>query len=147
MNDIFIRYVPMDVTIPAVTAEDENGDYNVYINCNLGYEAQEKGKEHELNHIRKNHFRSSKAVSVCEDEADGIETKPMTLKDWRLLAGFKYMQDAVSYLKTDYVKYMLCEIDKHCKQEDVDYYTESFKAYIKAQQFRQELLKNNPANR
>ena len=99
MDDIILRYVPMPVTVPAVTSTDENGDYNVYINCNLGFIAQERAKKHELEHIKNNHFYRSSSVVQDETEADNPTfeikvVKEPTLKDLRIKAGFNVARAA-----------------------------------------------------
>lgn len=68
MGEIIIRYIDMPNTVKAYTATDSNDDYNIYINANLCWQAQEQAKRHELEHIKKKHFFSSKPVKVCEDE-------------------------------------------------------------------------------
>lgn len=70
MDDIIIRYVPMELTVPAVTSKDENGDYNLYVNCNVGYNAQQYGIKHEINHIQNGHFEADLSVKDCEAEAE-----------------------------------------------------------------------------
>lgn len=74
MGDIFIRYVNMSLSVPAVTQIDSNGDYNVYINARLGYARQQQAKEHELRHITGDHFYRNSPVTLDEAEA---ELKPI----------------------------------------------------------------------
>ena len=62
----------MPVIVPAVTSTDENGDYNVYINSNLSFIAQERAKKHELEHINRNHFYRNSSVAQDEAEADAL---------------------------------------------------------------------------
>lgn len=68
MGEIIIRYIDMPNTIKAYTATDANNDYNVYINSNLCFDAQEQAKQHELEHIKKSHLYSSKTAKQCEAE-------------------------------------------------------------------------------
>lgn len=68
MGDIILRYIPLPLSVPAYTATDSNDDYNVYINSLLSYSAQEKAKNHELEHIHRNHFHTNKPVRQCEQE-------------------------------------------------------------------------------
>ena len=70
MGDIFIRYINMELSVPAVTQIDSNGDYNVYINARLGYAQQQQAKEHELRHITGDHFYRNSPVTLDEAEAD-----------------------------------------------------------------------------
>lgn len=68
MGEIIIRYIPLPCTIQGYTATDANNDYNIYINSNIGYAAQEKAKAHELAHIKNGHLFSEQSAAVCESE-------------------------------------------------------------------------------
>lgn len=76
MGDIFIRYIDMEYTVPAVTQVDANGDYNVYVNARLGYDQQQIAIQHELRHIQQDHFHRDTPVSQDEQEA---ESKPVNV--------------------------------------------------------------------
>ena len=56
MGEIYIRGIDLPPTINGVTVLDADGNYNIYINTALGYNAQRKAACHELAHIRKDHF-------------------------------------------------------------------------------------------
>ena len=69
MEDIILRYVDMPEDMHGMTVTDANNDYNIYINARIGFFAQEKAKQHELDHIRKNHlFSHNKTAVQCEKE-------------------------------------------------------------------------------
>ena len=68
MDEIFVRYRDMPGTVKGFTKEDANGDYNVYINSRLNYEQQQAALQHELAHIRKQHFSGDDIVEI-ENEA------------------------------------------------------------------------------
>lgn len=51
MGEIFIRGLELPPTINDVTVLDADGNYNVYINTALGYNAQRKAARHELAQI------------------------------------------------------------------------------------------------
>lgn len=71
MGEIIIRYLNVPGKVNAVTVVDEEGDYNIYINPALSHEEQKKACDHELAHIKKNHFYNKKiSVSQCETEAE-----------------------------------------------------------------------------
>lgn len=38
MDDIFIRYVELPLSVRAFTCLDDNGDFNIYANSRLSYE-------------------------------------------------------------------------------------------------------------
>ena len=68
MGDIFIRIIKLST--PGVTVLDADGNYNVYINEDLSEEERRKVADHELEHIKRDHFYSDKSVAECEKEAD-----------------------------------------------------------------------------
>ena len=136
MDDIILRYVPMPVTVPAVTSTDENGDYNVYINCNLGFIAQERAKKHELEHIHNNHFYRSSPVAQDEAEAEAPTlnvsvVKEPTLKDLRIKAELNVAR-AAKYLNMSYEQYLLAEYGKIKKNINYDALKGQLETYIKA---------------
>lgn len=72
MNDIIFRLADgLDPRVKGFVKEDNNGDYNVYINSCLCVEAQIETCEHELRHIYMKHLRSDRPVRELEDEVEG----------------------------------------------------------------------------
>ena len=69
MESVIVRKVELPSTVKGVVAIDKNGDYNVYINANLMDETQFKTYEHEIRHIKLNHFHSDKDLPEIEKEA------------------------------------------------------------------------------
>lgn len=70
-SNIFIRLVklPSD-SVRAVTIPNDDGTFDIYINARLPEELQRKALEHELNHIRKDHFYNDDPIWVNEEEAE-----------------------------------------------------------------------------
>lgn len=66
---IFVRMIPLPDTVPAVTIPNDDGTFDVYINANLPEERQNRALEHELEHIRKDHFYNDDPVWLNEQEA------------------------------------------------------------------------------
>jgi hypothetical protein len=68
---IFVRLIrfPSD-TVRAVTLPNDDGTFDIYINERLPEELQQKALEHELKHIRKDHFYNEDPVWVNEEEAN-----------------------------------------------------------------------------
>ena len=69
MNRIFLRLVPLPMTVKGVTLPDADGDYTVFINADLCPETREEVIEHEMAHIQKNHFSDVLTVVEAEQEA------------------------------------------------------------------------------
>lgn len=70
MGEIFIRLLELPPTIRGATVLDSDGNYNVYINSLLGYDAQRKTARHELIHIKNEHFYDYEPVVHNELEAN-----------------------------------------------------------------------------
>lgn len=66
MADIFLRYISLPPTVKVLTVQDEAGDYNIYLNSKLTYEAHTETLQHEIKHIDSNDF--SKFVPIKEIE-------------------------------------------------------------------------------
>ena len=66
MDDVFIRYLPLPPTIKGLTVLDSEGNYNVYLNSRLTYEANRATLQHELQHILNNDFHMLSHVSDIE---------------------------------------------------------------------------------
>lgn len=69
MNNIFVRLIKLPTTIKGSVVKDENDDYNIYINSLISHTEQKKTLEHEMNHIRSNHFYDERSVAEKEAEA------------------------------------------------------------------------------
>ena len=69
MDDIICRVIDLPPKVNAMVSLDTNGDYNVYINARLSYDAQRRAYRHECRHIVLRHLYSEKSVLECEREA------------------------------------------------------------------------------
>ncbi|MDD3429312.1 MAG: hypothetical protein PHG02_04835 [Oscillospiraceae bacterium] len=70
MNCIFIRGACLPSRVRGVTVKDCDDDYNVYINQRLSPDTQRKAAQHEIRHIRMDHFYDEEPVIVNEIEAN-----------------------------------------------------------------------------
>ncbi len=66
MDNIFLRYISLPHTVKGLTVQDEAGDYNVYINTRLTYEANQQTLQHEVQHIANNDFNKLSHVRKIE---------------------------------------------------------------------------------
>lgn len=70
MNRVFTHLADLPMAVKGVTVLDGlEGDYIVFINANLCYESRKRALQHELQHIRKEHFRDTLTVIDTEYEA------------------------------------------------------------------------------
>ncbi len=66
MNEVIIRLLPLPVGVRAFTIPDAEGDYNVYLNCCLSAEQQQRSLRHEQMHIARNDFYKDATACALE---------------------------------------------------------------------------------
>ena len=66
MENIIVRLISLPLTVRAFTIPDEQGDYNVYLNCALSAEEQKKSLQHERRHIENGDFYKELPVKLIE---------------------------------------------------------------------------------
>lgn len=72
LGEIFIRGIELPLKVKGVTVLDNDGNFNVYINTLLSWCAQRKATEHEIQHIKKDHFYDFNPVIHNEIEANAV---------------------------------------------------------------------------
>lgn len=72
LNDIYIRGLELPAKVKGITVLDENGDFNVYINVSLSFAMQMQTTNHEIRHIKLEHFYDFEPVIYNELEANTI---------------------------------------------------------------------------
>lgn len=70
MNSIFINAIDLPAKVRGVTVKYQD-DFYVFINDCLCPETQQKAVEHEIRHIKMDHFYNSEPVVVNEIQATG----------------------------------------------------------------------------
>lgn len=68
-NNIFVRSVPLPEAVRAVVLPNDDGTFDIYINSTLPDEVQQRALNHELEHIRRDHFYNDDPVWLNEQEA------------------------------------------------------------------------------
>ena len=71
MTDTFVRLVPLPAKVEGVTLPNDDGSFDIYINSRLSPARQQATLEHELRHIRHEHFYLDMPISRMERQADG----------------------------------------------------------------------------
>ena len=64
-----MRMIALPETVPAVTIPNDDGTFDIYINAVLPDELQNRALEHELQHIKLDHFYNEDPVGRNEQEA------------------------------------------------------------------------------
>lgn len=69
MGEVCVRMVELPSSVRAVTIPNDDTTFDVYINSILPEELQIRALEHELEHIKLDHFYDNKPVWLNEQEA------------------------------------------------------------------------------
>lgn len=75
-SDYSVRFAPFPLSVPALTAKDKDGHYNIYINSFLSKDMQKQALDHELEHIVKGDFESQKHLESIEPYRPVQEQQP-----------------------------------------------------------------------
>jgi len=75
MDDVIVRLMDMPCCVNGFTAEDKNGDFNIYINANLSIEEQRIAYKHEFCHIVNNDFRNTAHIAQIENRTVCLSRK------------------------------------------------------------------------
>lgn len=71
MEDYYVRTVKLPGSVRGITIPNDDGTFNVFINSLLSPECTDDTLEHELRHIKKDHFYDDiKTIEEVEAEAD-----------------------------------------------------------------------------
>ena len=71
MTEYYVRQVPLPARVEGVTLPNDDGSFDIYINARLSPARQQETLEHELLHIRADHFYLDMPVARMERQADG----------------------------------------------------------------------------
>ena len=71
MTDTYVRLVPLPPRVEGVTLPNDDGSFDIYINARLSPARRQETLEHELRHIRREHFYLDMPVERMERQADG----------------------------------------------------------------------------
>ena len=71
MTDTYVRLIPLPPKVEGVTLPNDDGSFDIYINSRLSPLRQQETLEHELRHIRHEHFYLDMDVRRMERQADG----------------------------------------------------------------------------
>lgn len=66
MENVILRYISLPVTVRGLTIQDSEGNYNVYLNARLTYEANLNTFQHEIQHIEHGDFSEFEHVRELE---------------------------------------------------------------------------------
>lgn len=70
--DYYVRLLDFPPTVEGVTVPNGDGSFDIYLSRHLSEEKRRECLEHELLHIRRDHFYSGRPVEDLEREAHGL---------------------------------------------------------------------------
>lgn len=68
-----VRSIPLPRRVDGIVSPNDDGSFDIYLNARQPREQQLKWLEHELNHLRRDHFYREMSIAAAEAEADGRE--------------------------------------------------------------------------
>ena len=71
MTDYYLRLVELPRKVEGVTVPNDDGSFDIYINSLLSPQRRREVLEHELAHIRREHFYLDMPISLMERQAEG----------------------------------------------------------------------------
>ena len=71
MIDYYVRLVPFPATVEGAVVPNNDGSFDIYINEALSEERRRQTLEHELSHLRREHFYLDIPIDRIERQADG----------------------------------------------------------------------------
>lgn len=72
MEEIYIHYLDFKNSIPAVSTQNDDGSYSIFLNTRLSSDQQTKAYMHELTHIARQDFDSKASVNRIECYVHGL---------------------------------------------------------------------------
>ena len=93
--EYFVRYVELPLKVDGVTIPNNDGTFDIYINALHTEPHQKESLEHELRHIRRDHFYDDcRSVASMEQEARG--EKPPAAENVPAIKEEKRLPDCLS---------------------------------------------------
>jgi len=77
----YVRLVSLPTAVDGVSVPNDDGSFDIYINANHCEARRQECLEHELEHIREDHFyQETKAVAQLEQEAKIRQPSPPVMR-------------------------------------------------------------------
>lgn len=70
MCDVFVRYIELPSTVRGVTIPNDDNTFNIYINATICEDKQKQALNHELEHIKRDHFYDEEPAIKNEKELE-----------------------------------------------------------------------------
>lgn len=99
MIDYFVRLIPLPIKVEGVTVPNSDGSFSVYINELLPEYKRYDVLEHELRHIRSEHFYVDMPVEHMERQAEGESINIALHPPVGMIAHFRSERALADYLR------------------------------------------------
>jgi len=100
MIDYYVRPVPLPRRVEGVSIPNDDGSFDIYINSNLPPQQREKALEHELRHLKAEHFYLDMPIERMERQAEGEELNAVLRPPEGRLPCFKSEEALAAWLNT-----------------------------------------------
>lgn len=101
--DYYVRLVDFSARVEGVTVPNSDGSFDIYLSRHLSEERRRECLEHELRHIRRDHFYSDRPVEELESEAQGLPVPALInvfdLPDPALIPHFSSLDALLVYVR------------------------------------------------
>ena len=71
MLEYYVRLVSLPRAVEGVSVPNDDGSFDIYLNSRLSPQQREETLEHELRHLKQEHFYLDLPLSRMERQADG----------------------------------------------------------------------------
>ena len=100
MNDYYVRLVPLPRAVEGVTIPNDDGTFDIYINSSLSQTKQDAALQHELRHLKAEHFYREMPIERMERQAEGESISPVFSPDEGEVPCFRSEQAMANWLNS-----------------------------------------------
>ncbi|MGI5976173.1 MAG: hypothetical protein ACOX68_00555 [Candidatus Limivicinus sp.] len=100
MTDYYVRLVKLPIKVEGAASPNPDGSFNIYINSQLSQEKQDEVLQHELRHIKEEHFYLDMPVERMERQAGGGTLNEALHPPEGKLARFYSEDSLAAYIRT-----------------------------------------------
>lgn len=105
MIDYFVRYVELPRKVEGVSVPNDDGSFDIYINSLVPEARRPEVLEHELRHLKAEHFYIEMPISQMERQARGEILNPVLHPPQGMIPCFESEQALALWLKNTCLQY------------------------------------------
>lgn len=100
MIDYYVRHVALPRSVEGVSMPNDDGTFDIYINSLLPEQRRQQVLEHELRHLRAEHFYLDMPIAAMERQAEGESINPVLHPPEGCIPCFHSEEHLVRWLRT-----------------------------------------------